>query len=45
MTHSDQFDPNLVNNTASVSETPQQADLAVTNTLSSTIPNVGDTVT
>ena len=45
ISHSDQFDPNLVNNTASVSETPQQADLVVTNTLNATTPNVGDTVT
>ena len=45
VSHSDQFDPNLVNNTASVSEAPQQADLVVTNTLNATAPNVGDTVT
>ena len=45
VSHSDQYDPNLVNNTASVSEAPQQADLVVTNTLNATAPNVGDTVT
>ena len=45
VSHSDQYDPNLVNNTASVSETPQQADLVVTNTVNSSTPNVGDTVT
>ena len=45
VSHADQYDPNLVNNTASVTETPQQADLAVTDTISATAPNVGDTVT
>ena len=34
-----------MNNTATASETPQQADLVVTDTISATSPNVGDTVT
>ena len=33
ITHSDQFDPNTANNTASATVTPQQADLAVTKTV------------
>ena len=46
ITHSDQFDPNTANNTASVvTVTPQQADLALTKTTSDPTPNVGDTVT
>src|SRR5205823_6376763 len=40
----DQFDPNIANNSASVTETPQQADLGVTKTVSSSTPNVGDTI-
>ena len=43
--HADQFDPNTANNTASATETPQQADLAVTKTVSDPTPNVGDTIT
>src|SRR5262249_10272854 len=43
--HADQFDPDTNNNTASVTETPQQADLAVTKTVSNPTPNVGDTIT
>jgi uncharacterized repeat protein (TIGR01451 family) len=43
--HSDQFDPNTGNNTASATETPQQADLVVIKTVSDATPNVGDTVT
>ncbi len=39
-----QFDPVTSNNTASVTETPQQADLAVTKTVSNATPNVGDTI-
>ena len=39
----DQFDPNTGNNSASATETPQQADLAVTKTVSDATPNVGDT--
>ena len=45
ITHSDQFDPNTANNTASVTQTPQQADLALTKTISDPTPNVGDIVT
>jgi uncharacterized repeat protein (TIGR01451 family) len=41
----DQFDPDAANNTASVTETPQQADLAVTKTVSNATPNVGDQIT
>ena len=41
----DQFDPNTGNNTASATETPQQADLAITKTVSNPTPNVGDIIT
>ena len=41
----DQFDPNTGNNSASATETPQQADLAVAKTVSNPTPNVGDTIT
>src|SRR5262249_26075161 len=44
ISHSDQFDPEPVNNSASATETPQQADLAVTKTVSNNTPNVGDTI-
>src|SRR5262249_18005637 len=43
--HSDQFDPNTANNTASITETPQRADLALAKTVSDATPNVGDTIT
>src|SRR5262249_12701838 len=42
---SDQFDPDTSNNTATVSGTPQQADLALAKTVSNPTPNVGDTIT
>ena len=45
ITGADQFDPNTANNEASVTETPQQADLAVTKTVSDATPNVGDQIT
>src|SRR5262249_46227746 len=45
ISHSDQFDPVTPNNSASATETPQRADLAVTKTVSDTTPNVGDAVT
>ena len=45
VSHSDQFDPNLANNTATASINPQQADLQVSKTVSDPTPNVGDTVT
>src|SRR5262249_62042574 len=41
----DQFDPKPGNNTASVTETPQHSNLAVTNSLTNSAPNVGDTIT
>ena len=43
--HSDQFDPNLGNNTASSIVTPQQADLALAKTVNDPTPNVGDVIT
>ena len=45
ITHADQFDPNPGNNTASVAETPQQADLALSKSVNDPTPNVGDTIT
>ena len=45
ITDSDQFDPNTANNTASATETPQQADLALTKSVTNLIPSVGDQVT
>uniref|UniRef100_UPI0005945613 DUF11 domain-containing protein n=1 Tax=Gorillibacterium massiliense TaxID=1280390 RepID=UPI0005945613 len=45
ISHADQLDPNTVNNTSSATVTPQQADLIITNTVSSATLNVGDTIT
>jgi uncharacterized repeat protein (TIGR01451 family) len=45
VSHADQYDPTLGNNTASVTETPQQADLVLTKSVNNPTPNVGDTVT
>jgi uncharacterized repeat protein (TIGR01451 family) len=45
ISHTDQFDPNTANNSASATETPQQADLALAKTVSDATPNVGDTIT
>ena len=45
ITHSDQFDPNTANNTASAATSPQEADLSVTKAVSNPAPNVGDTIT
>src|SRR5262249_33976263 len=45
ISHSDQFDTNNTNNSASVSETPEQSDLALAKTVSNATPNVGDTIT
>src|SRR5262249_5243146 len=45
ITAADQFDPNTANNTASVTETPQRADLSLAKSVSNARPNVGDTVT
>src|SRR5205807_2563309 len=41
----DQYDPNTANNSASATETPQQADLVLTKTVNNPTPNVGDTIT
>ena len=38
---SDQFDPNPANNTASATETPQQASLAMAKTVSNATPSSG----
>ena len=45
ITHADQFDPDSGNNTATASDSPQQADLVLTKTVDNAAPNVGDTVT
>src|SRR5262249_37184610 len=45
ISHSDQFDPDPANNSASGSESPQQSDLSVTKAVSDTTPIVGDTIT
>jgi uncharacterized repeat protein (TIGR01451 family) len=45
ITHSNQFDPDTGNNSASTTATPQQSDLAVTKSVSDPTPNVGDTIT
>jgi uncharacterized repeat protein (TIGR01451 family) len=45
MTHADQFDPNTLNNAASVTVHPQQADLRLTSTVNKPRPNVGDAIT
>ena len=42
---SDQFDPVQGNNTASVTETPQQADLRIAKSVDNATPNVNDIVT
>src|SRR5262245_57556461 len=41
----DQFDPTTANNTASATETPEQADLSVSKAVSDATPNVGDPIT
>jgi uncharacterized repeat protein (TIGR01451 family) len=45
ITASDQTDPVPVNNTATATVTPQQANLAVTKTVNNATPNVGSTIT
>jgi uncharacterized repeat protein (TIGR01451 family) len=45
ISHADQFDPNTGNNTGTTTQTPQQADLGLTKTVSNATPNIGDTVT
>jgi uncharacterized repeat protein (TIGR01451 family) len=44
ISHTDQPDANKSNNSASATETPQQADLGVTKNVSNPKPNVGDVV-
>src|SRR5262249_52571032 len=41
----DQFDPMTGNNSAAATETPRQADLQITKSVSNPTPNVGDTIT
>jgi uncharacterized repeat protein (TIGR01451 family) len=43
--HADQFDPNTANNTASVTQTPQQADLVLIKVVNPTLQLEGFTVT
>jgi uncharacterized repeat protein (TIGR01451 family) len=45
ISHSDQFDPNAANNSASVTETPKAADLAVTKTVNNATPTPGTVIT
>src|SRR5262249_56920314 len=45
VSHADQSDPNTGNNAARATETPRQADLGLTKTVSNPKPNVGDTLT
>lgn len=45
ITASDQADPTPGNNTATVTETPQVADLALVKTVSNATPNVGNQIT
>ena len=44
VTQADQYDPVSTNNTTSLLETPQQADLKLTETVSNPHPNLGDTI-
>ena len=44
ISHADQVDPHKSNNSASATETPQQADLGLAKTVSNRTPNVGDMV-
>jgi uncharacterized repeat protein (TIGR01451 family) len=43
--HADQFDPDLSENQAGATETPQQADLYLAKTVDNPMPHVGDTIT
>ena len=45
ISHADQFDPNPANNTAAVTQTPQQADLSLSKSVDDPTPNVGETIT
>jgi uncharacterized repeat protein (TIGR01451 family) len=44
ISRSEQFDPNTGNNTATATETPQQADLVLSKSVDNPNPNVGDTI-
>ena len=44
ISHADQVDPHKSNNSASATETPQQADLGLAETVSNPTPNLGDAV-
>ena len=44
ISHADQFDPITANNTASATETPQQADLVVAKQVSDPTPSVGEQI-
>ncbi len=44
ITHSDQFDPNLSNNTSTAATSPLEADLSVTKTVDVLMPNVEGTI-
>src|SRR5262249_55999831 len=45
ISHAGQPDLNAANNTAFATETPRQADLSVSKTVSDATPNVGDPIT
>jgi uncharacterized repeat protein (TIGR01451 family) len=45
ITHSDQFDPNPGDNTATATQTPQQADLVLAKSVNNPTPKVGETIT
>src|SRR4029079_18671845 len=45
ITDADQFDPNTGNNSASATETPQQADLLIIKSVSDPKPHKGDIIT
>jgi uncharacterized repeat protein (TIGR01451 family) len=45
ISHADQFDPNTANNSDTASIVPQQADLALSKSVSNATPNVNDVIT
>src|SRR5262249_36513080 len=45
ISHADQFDQDLTNNSSSITETPQQANLSLAKTVDNPAPDVGDTIT
>jgi len=45
ISHADQFDPNQANNSASLTETPQRADLSLLESVNNPTPKVGDEIT